>query len=94
MKIVKKIARKGYPVFTASGNVSQRYKKAHASANRATLDKFGGKIAKAVNKIKVPNDELLGSHTKQGVIKVSSRVPKKLRPAIAYHEKIEHGLMT
>lgn len=80
-------------MFTRSGKVSKKWKKAHPAANRAVLKRFGGKIAKAVNKIKVPKSELLGSHTKGGKIKISSRVPKKLRGAIAYHEKVEHRLM-
>ena len=93
MRIVKRIKRSGWPVFTRSGKVSRKWKKAHPAANRATLKRFGRKIAKAINKIKVPMNELLGSHTRKGKIKVSSRVPKRLRPAIAYHERVEHGLM-
>lgn len=92
-KLVRRIKRSGWPVFTRSGRVSKKWKKAHPAANRAVLKRFGGKIAKAVNKIKVPRSELLGSHTKGGKIKISSRVPKKLRGAIAYHEKVEHRLM-
>lgn len=91
MTIIKKA---GWPVYTRSGKVSKRWEKAHPAANRATLKKYGPKVAKAVNKIKVPKDELLGSHTRTGKIKVSSRVPKKLRPAIKYHERIEHMIMT
>ena len=93
MKVVKRIKRAGWPVFTKSGKVSKKWKKAHPAANRATLKRFGGKIAKEINKIKVPITELLGSHTRAGKIKVSSRVPRKLRGAIAYHEKVEHRLM-
>ena len=89
----KFIKRSGWPVFTKSGKVSMKWKKAHQAANRATLKKFGSKVAKAINKIKVPKNELLGSHTRTGKIKISSRVPKKLRPAIRHHEKIEHRLM-
>ncbi len=92
-KLVHRIKRAGWPVFTRSGKVSKKWKKAHPAANRAVLKKFGGKIAKAVNKIKVPMSELLGSHTRGGKIKISSRVPKKLRKAITYHEIVEHRLM-
>lgn len=92
-KLVPRIKRSGWPVYTKSGKVSHKWKKAHPAANRAMLKKFGGKIAKAVNKIKVPINELLGSHTRKGKIKISSRVPKKLRGAIAYHEMVEHRLM-
>ena len=34
------------------------------------------------------------SNRKDGKILISSRVPKTLRGAIAYHEKVEHRLMT
>lgn len=94
VKVVKAIKKIGWPVYTKSGKVSQKWKKSHPAANRAVLKRFGSKTAKAVNKIRVPNTELLGSHTREGKIKVSSRVPKKLRGAIAYHEKVEHRLMT
>jgi len=94
MKVVKRIKKKGWPVYTRSGKVSAKWKKTHPAANRAVLKVMGPKVAKAVNKIKVPNDELLGSHTRAGKIKVSSRAPKTLRGAIAYHEKVEHRLMT
>lgn len=80
-------------MFTKSGKVSSKWKKSHESANKAVLKRFGSKVAKAVNKIKVPRTELLGSHTKGGKIKISKRVPKKLRGAIVYHEKVEHRLM-
>ena len=94
MKIVKLIKKKGWPVYTKSGNISSKWKKAHPAANKAALKKFGIKVANKVNKIKTPANELLGSHTKDGRIIVSSRVPKHLRGAIAYHEKVEHRLMT
>lgn len=92
-KLVPHIKRLGWPVFTRSGKVSKVWKKAHTAANRSVLKRFGSKIAKAVNKIKVPNNELLGSHTIKGTVKISSKVPKKLRGAIAHHEKVEHRLM-
>lgn len=92
-KLVNRIKRSGWPVFTRSGKVSKKWKKAHPAANRAVLKKFGSKTAKAMNKIRIPKSELLGSHTRSGKIKISSRVPKKLIPAIAHHEKVEHRLM-
>lgn len=91
--LVKRIRRAGWPVFTRAGKISQKWKKSHQKANRAVLKRFGSKVAKQVNKIKVPRSELLGSHTKAGKISISKRVPKKLRGAIAYHEKVEHRLM-
>lgn len=94
MRVVKHIKKAGWPVYTRSGRVSTKWKKAHPAANVAARKKFGSNIAKSINKIKVPSNELLGSHTRGGKITVSSRVPKKLRKAIAYHEKVEHKLMT
>lgn len=93
LHVVKRIKKTGWPVFTPSGHISKRYLKAHTAANRATLKAKGSKVANAVNRIKVPSNELLGSHTKGGNIIVSKRVPKKLRSAIAYHERVEHKLM-
>lgn len=94
MKLVKRIKKVGWPVFTRSGKVSKKWHKAHNAANKAAREKFGSKTAKSINKIKVPSNELLGSHTRAGKIKVSAKVPKHLRGAIAYHEKVEHKLMT
>lgn len=94
MRVVKRIKKAGWPVYDRSGRVSKKWKKAHPAANRAVLKAMGSKTAKAVNKIKVPKNELLGSHTRGGKILVSSQVPKKLRKAIALHERIEHKLMT
>lgn len=48
--------------------------------SRAVLKKMGSKTYKVVNKIKVPGNELLGSHTRGG-------------KAIALHEKVEHEIM-
>lgn len=93
MKIVKTIKKVGWPVYTKSGKVSMKWKKAHPAANRAVLKKFGSKVSKAVNRIKVPSNELLGSHTRRGDIRVSERVPAHLRAAIAYHEAVEHRQM-
>ena len=93
MALVERIIRAGWPVFTRAGKISQRWKKAHQRANRAVLKRFGSKVAKRVNKIKVPRTELLGSHTRVGKIRISKRVPKALRGAIAYHEAVEHRLM-
>ena len=91
--LVNRIKRAGWPVYTRSGRISQKWKKAHQKANKAVLKRFGSKVAKGVNKIKVPHTELLGSHTRAGKIRISKRVPKGLRGAIAYHERVEHRLM-
>jgi hypothetical protein len=65
------------------------------SANAAEKKKFGAKAFAAVQRVakKLPKDELLGSHTKSGKIKVSKRVPKAYRAQIAYHERVESRLM-
>ena len=91
-----RIKSSGYPVHTPSGKVSSKWKKAHPAANRAALKRFGSKTAKKVATLvkKTPQDELLGSHTKSGKILISKRVPKKLRHAIVFHEKVEHRLMS
>lgn len=91
-----RIKATGYPVHTPSGKVSSRWKKAHKNANKAALKRFGGKTAKEVSDLvkRTPKGELLGSHTKGGKILISKRVPKKLRGAVAYHEKVEHRLMS
>lgn len=94
VKVVKKIVKKGYLVFNKSGKYSKKWSKAHEKANRIVLKERGGAIAKRVNKIKISENELLGTHTKSGTIIISKKVPKQLRSAIALHEKIEHELMT
>ena len=92
----KKVYDKGWPVHTKSGKVSKKWRKAHPAANVAARKKFGSRTAKAIAKIvkKTPKGELLGKHTKRGKIIISSRVPKKLRAAIRFHESVEHKLMT
>lgn len=92
-KVVKIIKKTGWPVFTRSGAVSKTWERAHKASNKATLKRFGSKVAKSINRIKVPSNELLGSHTRKGRLLVSSRVPEHLRGAIAYHEAVEHRLM-
>ena len=94
-KVVKKISDKGFPVHTPSGNVSERWRKSHAAANKKALEVHGATKAKAVARLvkKTPKGELLGSHTKSGKIIISSRVPKSLRPVIATHEREESRLM-
>ena len=93
-KLVKRIAKKGWPVYTKSGKISKKWKKAHPAANKAVLRRMGSKIAKQVNQIHTPFNELLGSHTKGGKIIISGRVPRHLRQAIALHENVEHRIMT
>lgn len=91
--LVKRIKKTGFPVFTKSGRVSTKWKKSHQAANRAEKKRFGKRAFKALNKVKLPKDELYGSHTKSGKILISSRIPKKFRGQVAYHEKVESRLM-
>lgn len=88
-KLVKRIKAIGWPIS------SKKWRGAHQAANKAEKKKYG-KQYKALKKIakKLPKGELLGSHTKSGKIKVSAKVPKRLRKSVAYHELIEHRLMT
>lgn len=89
-KLVKRIKRKGWPT------TSSKWRKSHQEANRSERKRFGKRAFKAVQKVvkRMPATELLGTHTKKGKIRVSARVPKKYRPQIAYHERVEHRLMT
>jgi hypothetical protein len=88
-KLVTRIKRKGWPT------TSKKWRKAHNEANKHERKRFGKRAFKAVQKIveRMPPDELLGTHTKTGKIRISSRVPKKYRPQIAAHERFEHRLM-
>lgn len=89
-KLVKKIKRAGWPT------TSKKWRSAHSKANLAEKKRFGKKAFAKVQAIvkKMPKDELLGTHTKKGLIRISKRVPKPYRPQIAYHEKVEHRIMT
>lgn len=83
---------KGFPVYTKSGKVSKKYLKAHRKANKVALDKYGVKTANAITKLikKIPKEEWLGCHNRQGKIFISKKVPKKFRPAVRLHEETEH----
>jgi hypothetical protein len=95
-KLVNRIKSTGWPVRTKSGKIRKGWKRSHMSANAAEKKKFGDKAFAAVQRVakRLPKDELLGSHTKAGKIKVSKVVPKHLRSQIAFHERVEHRLMT
>ncbi len=92
----KRVKDTGWPVHTKSGHISKKWEKAHPAANRAARRKFGSKAAKEIATIvkRTPKGELLGKHDRKGNIIISSRVPTKLRKAVAYHEKIEHIQMS
>lgn len=82
--IVKIIRKNKYPTS------SKDYPEAHSEANNAEKKKYPKgyiKLKKIDKKVK-PN-ELIGTHTKTGKIKISKKVPKKLRKEVIYHEKQE-----
>lgn len=96
-KIVPKIKRKGWPTN------SKKWKKAHNTANSAER-KANPKLFKAIQKriATMPSNELAGTHTKSGKIKVSrkflKKFPKKMRKRVAesigkIHEPTEHKHM-
>ena len=89
-KLVKRIIRKGWPT------TSKKWKKAHRQANKAELKRFGKQAFKAVQRVvtRMPANELLGSHTKKGKVRISKRVPARYREQVAFHERVEHRIMT
>lgn len=84
----------GYPVHNPDGSISVSWGKGHAYANRKQREKYP-RETKEINKLSrtFPKDELMGKHTKSGKIIISERIPKHLREAISYHEKVEHEYM-
>lgn len=83
-KTVKDIKRRGYPTS------SSKYKEAHSEADSAEKKNFpvGYEKLKSMDK-KINKSELIGTHSPFGKIKVSNKVPKKLRKEVAFHEEIE-----
>jgi hypothetical protein len=86
---VDKLTDKGFPTH------AKRYKTAHRSANKDEKKAFGEKSFKALEKIsrKVSSHELIGKNTRSGKVEVSSKVPKKYRNEVAYHEKKENDIL-
>lgn len=84
-EVVNGIARKGYPT------ASKDYHRAHELANEKEKKKYPKQYS-AMKKIDahLAKGTLAGTHTKSGKIKVSSKVPKKDRADVAYHEYVEH----
>lgn len=82
----KYISDAGYPIHPDK----EAYEKAHAKANKAEKKAFpkGYEKMKKVD-AKLGKHELAGKNTKTGKIKVSEKVPKKLRAEVALHEKVE-----
>lgn len=94
-KLVSKINNEGWPVHTRSGQKSEKWKKAHTEANKFVRQKHGDQVANDVNKIarQTPEGQLIGTHSRQGKIKVAEVVPRSLREAVHDHEDWEHARM-
>lgn len=71
---------------------SKNYPRAHRLANKAEKKAFGSKAFKEMEKIdaKLKKGELSGKNTKSGKLFVSSKVPKKFREEVAFHEMVEN----
>ncbi len=86
IKIQQSISNKGYPTN------NKCYTNAHKKANEAEIEKYGKKrfdeLNTLINKI-LPKGELAGSHTKNGIIKRSDKIPKKYWKQIDFHEEVE-----
>ena len=84
-EIKRKLSDKGFPTH------DRNYKSAHEKANKKEKEKYGEKNYKALGKYvsKAAKHELLGKNTQKGKIEVSSKVPKKYRDEVAYHEQVE-----
>jgi hypothetical protein len=79
---------KGFPTS------SSRYKSAHEQADKAEKSAYpkGYQQLKKID-AKLPKHELAGKNTRSGKIEVSSKVPSKLRPEVAFHEKTENKIL-
>lgn len=89
-KLVNQIKIGGFPTS------SKKYPYAHRKANEAEKQKYGTRNFKALEKViqkRLPIGELAGTHTKEGQIRISKRIPKKYRAEIEHHERIEHLYM-
>lgn len=90
IKLLNKIPIKGYP------RTSKCYKQAHQRANIAEIKKYGKQHFNKLNKLIktiLPINELAGKHTKQGIIQLSNKIPKRYRNQIKFHELIEMNNM-
>lgn len=85
-KIKPKVTNKGYPIN------NRCYRGAHQKANKAEKEQYGkqrfNKLNTLINEL-IPKGELAGKHTKQGTIILSSKIPKKYRNQVKFHELIE-----
>ena len=90
IKLIDKISSKSYP------RTSKCYTHAHQRANRAEIKKYGKQRFDKLNKLiktLIPKGELAGKHTKSGIIQLSTKIPKRYRNQIKFHELIEMNNM-
>ena len=87
-KVVKELKDKGFPTH------AKKYHSAHEEADKKEKKKFG-KNYESMKKIdsKLGKHELAGKNFRSGKIEVSSKVPKKYRKEVAYHEEIENKIL-
>lgn len=86
IKISNKITNKGYPISNLC------YKQSHRQANKLEIKHYGKRQFNKLNKIietLIPKGELAGKHTKQNTIIISSKIPKKYRNQVKFHELVE-----
>lgn len=90
ISIVPKIIDSGYPTNSPS------YPFAHKKSCGHEISKYGIKNFLSLEKIvsKTPKSELIGTHDKEGNIKISSKVPPKFISEVIDHEEVEHNLMS
>lgn len=89
-KIVSRIKSEGYPVS------SPDYPRSHEEAQKYERQKYGKRRFKALEMIikeRIPKGELAGSHTKEGEILVSKKIPEEYHNQIVHHERFEHRFM-
>ena len=87
--IAKHLTDKGFPTH------NKKYASAHEEASKAEKSKYSRSNYSNLKKMDetFPNHELLGKNTKSGKIEVSTKVPKKLRQEVAFHEKFENKIL-
>lgn len=85
----KKILNKGFPTH------DPEYKTAHEEASKKEKANFPKKDYKQLEHLdeSIPYGELIGKNTRRKKIYVSKKVPKKLRPEVAFHEKAENEIL-
>lgn len=88
-KVVKKLEDKGFPTH------DKKYHSAHEEADKKEKKKFG-KDYESMKKVdsKLSKHELAGKNLKSGKLEVSSKVPKKYRKEVSYHEEMENKILS